>query len=69
MDGAKLALEINNVRLDDTILAPVLGVDGRYLDALFAAVQRDYGSLERYVANRLSLTAAEITTVRNRLLE
>jgi protein-tyrosine phosphatase len=44
------------------------GVDGSYLDAAFDQIRSDYGSVEGYLAQELSVGPRELITLRRRLL-
>ena len=46
----------------------LLGVDSRYLDAAFAAIDVQYGSFRAYVAEGLGLTSEDTRILRERLL-
>ncbi|MDX2221267.1 MAG: tyrosine-protein phosphatase [Rhodospirillaceae bacterium] len=50
-------------------LAVLLRADPAYLDAAFAAIKADYGSIEGYLDRRLGIDAAEIAQMKSHLLE
>lgn len=49
------------------LLIPVLGVDRSYLDTAFAEMRAEFGTIERYFAEGLGITAAEQQLLRDRL--
>jgi protein-tyrosine phosphatase len=44
------------------------GVDRRYLEAAFAAIERQYGSLDNYFKDQLGLSQQDITQLRDKYL-
>ncbi|MEO5587306.1 MAG: tyrosine-protein phosphatase [Novosphingobium sp.] len=50
------------------IIAPLLGVEGPYLDAAFDQFRRDYGSVEGFMAKELGVGPREIVRLRRRML-
>lgn len=48
---------------------PMMAADARYLDAMFDAVERRYGSVRAYAQKELGLTAGQILSLRSLLLE
>jgi protein-tyrosine phosphatase len=55
--------------VDSELLRPVLIAAPEYLDEAFAAVDRQYGSMERYLRDGLGLDDESIARLRSRLLE
>ncbi len=51
------------------LVRPLLVADERYLDASFDAIAERWGSFDAYLRDGLSLTDADITSLRERLLE
>jgi protein-tyrosine phosphatase len=45
------------------------GVDADYLNAAFAAIDAKYGSFDRYVADALRMSPADIAALRTAMLE
>lgn len=50
------------------IVAPLLGVEGPYLDAAFDQFRRDYGSAEGFLNRELGVGPREIARLRRRML-
>lgn len=48
---------------------PLLRAEAEYLDAMFDAVETEYGGVEGYLTTRLGVTTEEIETIRSFLLE
>lgn len=55
-------------RIDPALLEPLLGVRPEYLQAGFDAVDKDYGSMDRYVRDGLGLSDATIQALRSEFL-
>lgn len=53
--------------IDRELLLPVLGVQASYLDAAFAQVREQFGSLERYARDGLGLSPQQLDELRVRL--
>jgi protein-tyrosine phosphatase len=51
------------------LIAPLMRADPAYLEAALAQITKDYGSVEAFVRKRLGVSAAELATIRARLLE
>jgi protein-tyrosine phosphatase len=49
--------------------APLVGVDGAYLDAAFDQMRKDYGSVEGYLSTELGVGPRDLATLRRRMLE
>jgi protein-tyrosine phosphatase len=56
-------------KLPPEVAAPLIGVDGSYLDTAFAQIRRDYGSVEGYMQKELGVGPREIARLRARMLE
>lgn len=56
-------------RLPPDVVQALMGVDARYLDAAFAAIEAREGGWDRYVREDLGLSAADVTTLKTRLLQ
>ena len=56
------------VDIDDAVLAPILGVDVAYLDALFDEIETRFGSVETYTYRQLGLTSSDLSELRSNLL-
>ena len=56
-------------RLPADVTAPLVGVDGAYLDATFAQIKQDYGSVEGFMQTQLGVGPTEIAAMRARMLQ
>lgn len=56
-------------RLPADVTAPLVGVDGAYLDATFAQLKQDYGSVEGFMQTQLGVGPKEIAAMRARMLQ
>jgi protein-tyrosine phosphatase len=56
-------------RLPADVAAPIIGVDGSYLDTAFAQLRQDYGSVENYMERELGVGPREIAALKARMLE
>lgn len=56
-------------RLPADVVAPLVGVDGSYLDSAFAQIRRDHGSVEGYLDKELGVGPRQIAALRARMLE
>jgi protein-tyrosine phosphatase len=54
---------------DPATVAVLMGVNGAWLDAAFAAIDQRYGSLNGYLRDGLRLTPQELAMIRRRMLE
>lgn len=54
--------------LPPDVVAPLLGVEGPYLDAAFDQFRRDYGSAEGFMNRELGIGPREIARLRRRML-
>lgn len=52
------------MRLPEDVRAVFMGVDARYLQAVFDHIDRDYGSVEAYLDRELDVDAADIRRLR-----
>lgn len=50
------------------VVAPVIGVDGAYIDTAFAQIRQDYGSVEGYLDKELGVGPRAIARLRARML-
>jgi protein-tyrosine phosphatase len=66
--GADRMLKIVQSAMSPEVAAPLIGVEGQYLDAAFAQIRADYGSVETYLEKELGVGRAEIKALRKRLL-
>lgn len=55
--------------VDTSLLMPVLGVRGEYLDAAFEEVRARYGDILGYARDGLGLDAAQLTALRQRFVD
>jgi protein-tyrosine phosphatase len=65
----RMARVFSLFRLDGERLRPVLGVERRYLDAAFQAIDASYGSFETYRREALLLSDADVEAFRGVALE
>ncbi len=56
-------------RLPAAVAAPIVGVDGSYLDSAFAQIRQDYGSVERYLDKELGVGPLQVAALRARMLQ
>ena len=57
------------VDIDGAVLAPILGVERAYLDALFDEIEARFGTIEIYAYRQLGLTSSDLAGLRSHLLE
>lgn len=55
-------------RLPADVTAPLIGVEGVYLDTAFAALRQDYGSVDAYLQKELGVGPRERAQLRRRML-
>lgn len=55
-------------RLPADVTAPLIGVDGAYLDAAFDQLRKDYGSIEGFLDRELQVGPEQIGRMRARML-
>ena len=55
-------------RLPADVAAPLIGVEGVYLDTAFAQLRQDYGSVEGFMQTELGVGPNEIAALRARML-
>ena len=60
MDLVQGAISPQLASLPREVLQPLVGVEGAYLDAAFAQMKADYGSIEAYLDKELGVGPAEI---------
>lgn len=68
MDTLQSSLSPAFTRLPPEVAAPLVGVDGSYLDAAFDQLRRDFGSIENFMARELNVGPAEVAKLRRRML-
>ena len=56
-------------RLPPDVAAPLIGVEGVYLDNAFEQLRKDYGSVEGYMQQELGVGPGEIAALRKRMLD
>ena len=56
-------------KLPADVTAPLIGVDGAYLDAAFDQMRKDYGSVEGFMQTELGVGPKEIAAMRARMLQ
>lgn len=71
MDGLHQSMNAQaasiGMKMEPDMMALLAGVDGTYLDAAFDQIDRQYGSLDGYLTQRLGLTRAQLAAVRRNL--
>jgi protein-tyrosine phosphatase len=55
-------------RLPADVTAPLIGVDGVYLDTAFAQLRQDYGSVDGFMEKELGVGPREREQLRRRML-
>lgn len=55
-------------KLPADVVAPIVGVDGTYLDTAFAQIRQDYGSVENYMQTELGVGPQQVAALRARML-
>lgn len=68
METLQSGLSAAPVKLSPEVAAPLIGVDGSYLDTAFAQIRQDYGSVEGYLQTALGVGPQEIAQLRARML-
>jgi protein-tyrosine phosphatase len=70
VDPAKLAGTIGSplAAFPPEVVAPLLGVEGQYLDAAFDQIRQDHGTVENFLATELGVGPDEIAQLRRRML-
>ncbi|MBV1686570.1 tyrosine-protein phosphatase [Novosphingobium sp. G106] len=69
MNTLGAAISPGLARLPADVTAPLIGVDGAYLDATFAQLKQDYGSVEGFMQTQLGVGPKEIAAMRARMLQ
>jgi protein-tyrosine phosphatase len=68
MDSVQGAISPQLSALPAEVIQPLVGVEGAYLDAAFAQMKADYGSIEAYLDKELGVGRGEIDTLKRRML-
>jgi len=69
MNSLQGALSSPLAKLPPEVAAPIIGVDGSYLDTAFTQLRQDYGSVENYMQKELGVGPREIAQLKARMLE
>jgi protein-tyrosine phosphatase len=69
MNTLQAALSSPMAKLPPEVAAPLIGVDGSYLDTAFAQIRQDYGSVDAYMEKELGVGPQEKARLRARMLE
>lgn len=69
MESLQSSISSPLVKLPPEVAAPLIGVDGSYLDTAFAQIRQDYGSVEAYLQTELGVGPQEIARLKARMLE
>lgn len=56
-------------RLPPDVVAPLVGVEGVYLDTTFAQIRQDYDTVDAYLEKELGVGPAQVAALRARMLE
>jgi protein-tyrosine phosphatase len=56
-------------KLPPEVAAPLIGVDGSYLDIAFAQIRQNYGSVDNYMQKELGVGPQQIARLKARMLE
>ena len=68
MDSVHGAISPQLAALPPEVIKPLVGVEGAYLDAAFAQLKADYGSVEAYLERELGVGPKEIAMLKRRML-
>lgn len=68
MESVQDAISPQLAALPPEVLKPLLGVEKHYLDAAFAQLKADYGSVGAYLEKELGVGPAEIAALKRRML-
>jgi protein-tyrosine phosphatase len=69
MDTLKRDLSSPMAALPPDAAAALAGVDGSYIDATFAALRQQYGSVENFMARELGVGPRQIAVLKARMLK
>jgi protein-tyrosine phosphatase len=69
METLKADISSHFAALPADVVAPLVGVEGGYLDAAFDQLRADYGSVEAYLDKELGVGPREIARLRARMLQ
>lgn len=69
MDSVQHAISPQLAALPPEVVQPLVGVESAYLDAAFAQLKTDYGSIEAYLETELGVGSAEIEALKRRMLD
>jgi protein-tyrosine phosphatase len=69
METLQGALSPPLAKLPPEVAAPLVGVDGSYLDTAFAQIRQDYGSVDSYLQQELGVGPQQIALLKARMLE
>jgi protein-tyrosine phosphatase len=69
METLQANLSSPMAKLPPEVIAPLIGVDGSYLDTAFAQLRQDYGSVENYMHKELGVGPGEIARLKARMLQ
>lgn len=68
MESVQGAISPLLAALPAEVIQPLVGVEGGYLDAAFAQMKADYGSVEAYLERELGVGPKEIAMLKRRML-
>jgi protein-tyrosine phosphatase len=69
MESLRSRLPAPLAGLPPEVIAPVIGVEGDFLDVALAEMRKRYGSVEAFMSKELGIGPDEVTALRQRMLE
>jgi protein-tyrosine phosphatase len=60
---------VTNMHIGESVVRAMMSADGAYLDATFASLRAQYGSIDRYLAEQLGLDQTSLVKLRAKYLE
>lgn len=69
MDTLTADISPQLAKLPANVVAPLVGVEGAYLDTAFAQLRQDYGSIDAFLERELGVGPAEKAALRRRMLD
>ncbi|GGB07238.1 tyrosine-protein phosphatase [Puia dinghuensis] len=68
-DNARSQQAITSMHISESVARALMSADGAYLDATFAAIRAQYGSVDRYLTEQLGLDKEKLTILKAKYLE
>lgn len=69
METLKADLSPRMATLPDDVAAPLIGVEGAYLDIAFTQLRQDYGSVDAFIEKELGVGPTQKAALRKRMLD